>query len=120
MQVLCLTDQDRRLMAARFAEHGNSQRSMKRALSDAGAQAALGRIGALRRLEREHNIDLGEVCHRFAQRNSPETHPIERFVMSYIAEERTRPNGRRELWVLVDRISQVRQLMDSQAVGEPS
>jgi hypothetical protein len=120
VQVLCLAERERRLLATRFSEHANSHKAMERALRDAGATGALRLLDVLRRLERQHNIDLGEVCHRFAERNHPETHPIERFVMSYIAEERPRPNGGRELWVLVDRIAQVRELMDSRAVGEPS
>lgn len=118
MEVVCLSAQDRRLLAARFAEHGNSQRRMRSALVEAGADAAAARLGALRMLERRYDLDLGEICHRFGRRNLPDTHPIERFVMSYIAEERACA-GRNELWVLVDRLRQVRELMDGRLVGEP-
>jgi hypothetical protein len=119
MEVVCLSSQDRRLLAARFAEHGNSQRRMKSALVEAGAEAAAARLAALRLLERHYDVDLGEICHRFSRRNLPDTHPIERFVMSYIAEERAHAAGRQELWVLVDRLRQVRELMDGRLVGEP-
>jgi hypothetical protein len=119
MEVVCLTDQDRRLLAARFGEHANSQRRMKTALLEAGAAAAAARLAALRLLERRYDIDLGEICHRYGRRNLPETHPIERFVMSYIAEERPPCNGGCELWVLLDRLHQVRELMEGRLVGEP-
>jgi hypothetical protein len=118
VEVLCLTDQDRRLLAARFGEHGNSQRRMRAALHEAGAAGAAERLAALRQLERRYDVDLGEVCHRFGRRNLPDTHPIERFVMSYIAEERVLA-GRGELWVLLDHLRQVRELMDGRLVGEP-
>jgi hypothetical protein len=119
MEVVCLTEQDRRLLAARFGEHGNSLRRMKSALVEAGARAAAERLVALRQLERRYNVDLGEICHRYGRRNQPDTHPIERFVMSYIAEERAPPHGRPELWVLLDRLRQVRELMEGRLVGEP-
>jgi hypothetical protein len=119
IEIVCLTETDRRLLAARFAEHANSQRRMRSALLEAGARAAAARLAALRQLERHYDIDLGEICHRYARRNLPDTHAIERFIMSYIAEERTPHQGCTELWVLLDRLRQVRELMEGRLVGEP-
>lgn len=120
MQVLCLSEYDRHLMLLRFGRHENSQRALQRALAAAGGELAVGRSAALRQIERVHNVDLAEICHRFARRNDPGTHPIERFVISYIAEERPRADGAPQLWVRVDRIHEVRELMEGRAVGEPS
>jgi hypothetical protein len=120
VQVVCLSEYDRDLMLLRFGEHANSPRALHAALEAAGAHGAAGRSAALRAIERAHDVDLGEICHRFARRDDPATHPIERFVIGYIAEERARPDGAAQLWVRVDRIQQVRALMHGPAVVEPS
>ncbi|MBX6362649.1 MAG: hypothetical protein IRZ00_02165 [Gemmatimonadetes bacterium] len=115
MDVICLSSADYRLLTTRYAEHGNSQRRLTGALLEAGALDALERARALRRLERHFGIDLGMVCHRFEHRNDAATHPIERSIMSYVAAWRGTPGGARELWVLPDRIRQLRELMNEGA-----
>lgn len=117
MQVVCLSATDRGLLCARFAQHGNSHRRMFDALADAGADDAGARLLALRRLERTFDLDLAEICHRFARRDHEQTHPIERQVLGFIAEERTSHDGA-QLWVLPERVRQVRELMHGKLVGE--
>ncbi len=119
MDVLCLTVADYKLLRSRFAEHGNSQLRLAAALEEAGAAELLRQSKALRRMEVSFGIDLGSLCHRFEHRHDPSTHPIESMVMNFVAEWRG-ANGRRELWVLLDRVRQVRELMEEgQLAREP-
>jgi hypothetical protein len=119
VRVVCLTDSDRRLLAARFAEHANSHRRMRSAFLDAGVAGAVDRLDLLRRLEHSCRIDLGSVCHRFERRDRPETHPIERLVMNYIAQLHHSSEGAPDLWILLDRVEAIRELMEGRLVGEP-
>ncbi len=119
MEVLCLTVSDYELLRSRCAEHGNSQLRLAGALEEAGATATLKQSKALRGMEIKFGIDLGSLCHRFEHRNDAGTHPIETMVMNFVAEWRG-SNGRRELWVLLDRLRQVRELMEEgQLAREP-
>ena len=111
MEVLCLSVADYGLLKSRYAEHGNSQLRLAEALKEAGATDALRQSKTLRRMEVSFGIDLGSVCHRFEHRHDTGTHPIETMVMNFVAEWRG-SNGRRELWVLIDRLRQVRELME--------
>jgi len=119
MNVVRLSDLDQRLLAARFAQHGNSHRRMRSALAEAGVEASVSRLDALRRLERSFQIDLGSLCHRHGRRNRPETHPVERLVLDFITEVRFPGDAGEELWVHLDRVAQVRDLMNGRLVGEP-
>ncbi len=120
MHVVCLSAEDCRLLAERFAVHGNSHRRMAGALKEAGALDTLERAGALRRLEANFEIDLGSLCHRFARRDHPSTHPLERMVLTYVATWRPCTEGGGELWVHVDRVREVRELIEEgERVGEP-
>jgi hypothetical protein len=117
IQVVALSTADRRLLCRRFREHGNSQRRMLGALAEAGAHDCSARLAALRRIERQYDLDLAEICHRHARRHDGGTHPIERFVLDFIAEER-RVVDDTLLWVLPERVRQVRDLMDGKQVGD--
>ena len=117
MQVVCLSASDRRLLCARFAEHGNSQRRMLDALREAGATDAIARIAARRRMERSFDLDLAEICQRHARRDADGTHPIEQIVVDFITEER-HADGETQLWVLPERVLQLRELMDGRLVGD--
>ncbi|HEX6938743.1 MAG TPA: hypothetical protein VF158_04980 [Longimicrobiales bacterium] len=120
MDVVCLSAEDCRLLSARFAEHGNSHRRMAGALKATGQIEALERFGALRRLEARFEIDLGSLCHRFELRDHPDTHPLERMVLGYVATWKARPGGTGELWVHLDRVREVRELIEEgERVGEP-
>lgn len=92
---------------------------MRGSLLEAGVPATVDRLDTLRRLERRVGIDLGSVCFRFERRDRPETHPIERVVINYITELRQPADGVEELWVLLDRIDEIRELMEGRLVGEP-
>lgn len=119
MEVIRLTPGDCGLLAARFGEHDNSHRRMAAALQEAGAHEPLERLRALRRLERRFEVDLGSICWRHARRENPEVHPIERYVVDYVTQSCTGDDGTEELLVLLDRVRQVRELMEGRLVGEP-
>lgn len=104
------------MLAARFAQHGNSHRRMRGALLEAGASDVVERLGVLRRLERRFDLDLGEICFRYDRRLDPRTHPIERMIIAFITE--ARPGGE-EVWVRLDRVRQLRELKEGRLVGEP-
>jgi len=116
--IVALTASDRRLLVARFEEHGNSHMRMLEALVEAGAKETGARLVALRSIERRYDLDLAEICVLHARRNDARTHPIERIVVDFIAEEH---HGDEEthLWILPDRVRQIRELMDGRLVGEP-
>jgi hypothetical protein len=117
MNIVCLTAFDRGLLYARYAQHGNSYRRMFDALQEAGAGEACGRLLALRRIEKQFDLDLAEICHRHVHRNDEGTHPIERMVVDFIAEEREHADGGL-LWVMPERVQQVRELMEGKLVGD--
>ena len=119
MEVLCLTVADYGLLKSRYAEHGNSQLRLAAALEEAGATEQLKHSKALRRMEVTYGVDLGSICYRFERRHDAGIHPIETMVMNFVAEWRGE-NGRRELWVSLDRVRQVRELMEEgQLAREP-
>ncbi len=119
MHVVRLSQADRMLLVSRFEEHGNSHRRMRSALEEVAADHVAERLDALRRMERHFGIDLGSVCHRYDRRDDPATHPIERMIMNYIAEHRDSDCGTPELWVLLDRVEEIRELTEGRLVGEP-
>lgn len=119
-QVVRLTELEYRLLAARYAEHDNSNARMRGALLEAGAADAAARLAALRMVERSFAIDLGSLCHRFLRRDEATTHPLERMVLSYVASWTRCPQDGEQLLVRVDRVLQVRELIgEENAVGEP-
>ncbi len=125
MDVVSLTLADCRLLAARCREHGNSYLRMTAALKEAKAGETLERLRALRRIERRFAVDLGQLCCRLERRDEPGTHPIERWMLGYVA--RWEGSGHvdsksREprLWVLLDRLREVREwITEGPMVGEP-
>lgn len=78
------------------------------------AANALARLRALRRLECHFSIDLGALYHRFQHRDAPGLHPLERSILDSIARWHHDAEGRAELWVLVDNVRQVRELIDEE------
>lgn len=120
MEVISLTREDCGLLAARFGEHGNSQRRMLGALEEAGADDAFRRLCVLRQMEKNIGVDLGMLCYHFEHRNDAATHPFERAVMNYVAHWRLNGSGAEDLWVILDRIRQVREVVEEgKLVGEP-
>lgn len=116
MEIVCLTASDCSLLAARVSDHDNSHRRMTGALKKAGRDEQLQRIRLLRRIERRFMIDLGSLCHRYLRRGET-THPLERMVLSYLVHPRTNDEGREDLWVMVDRVREVR---DAIGEGQPA
>jgi hypothetical protein len=118
IHIVRLTASDRQLLRARFTQHGNSHRRMRAAIAESGSVETGRRLEALRSIERRYDLDLAEICHRHARRQHAGTHPIERMVLDFIAEERLDDTGA-QLWIMPDRVQQVRELMDGRLVGEP-
>lgn len=144
MEVIRLTLEDCRLLETRFTEYDNSHLRFEEALIAAGvhpdeapAAAAdqdcaptesepdptaapesgtntVARLRALRRLECHSSIDLGSLYHRYQHRDDPGIHPLERSILDSIAHWHHDPAGTIELWVLVDNVRQVRELIDAE------
>lgn len=106
-----LEERDCRLLAARYAEHGNSVRRMAAALAEAESGAGLERLRALRRLERRFRVDLGSLCHRWLHRGDEGVHPLEERVLAWVAEGRLGEDGRLQLTVFLDRLRELRDFM---------
>ena len=118
MHVVRMSTVDARLLAARYTEHGNSQRRMSVALEEAGASAAAQRLGALRTMEKSFGVDLGQVCALYFRREDPALHPLERSVIEYITATHASANGD-EILLLLDNLRRVRELMEGRLVAEP-
>jgi hypothetical protein len=114
MDVVCLSSFDRGLLRARWKEHDNSHLRMLDSLEQMNAFDAIARLKALRSIEKHFNIDLAEICHRHAAR--ADAHPIEKIVLDFITEERA-AGDELQLWIMPDRVKQVRELMDGKLVG---
>lgn len=122
MDVIALTFADRRLLATRFSEHGNSHRIMRESLLQKGAEDLALRLEALRSVERAFDLDLGLVCHLYEHRTDEGRHPIEKLVVEFITDvhasiAKGATDGDEMLWVLPDRVRQVRDLMQGHEVG---
>lgn len=112
MDLLRLSAGDVELLVARVRRHDNSHCRMVGALEAADARDRLERLRALRRLEHRFEVDLGSLCERHRRLDAPETHPIERRVLRFVARWRTRADGTREFLVLLDRLREVRAFID--------
>jgi hypothetical protein len=121
MNVVALSFADRRLLAARYDEHNNSHRDMRETLLSRGAADVVAKLDALRTMERAFDLDLGLVCHLYDHRADADRHPIEKMVVEFITDvhnsERVRDDAEL-LWILPDRVRQVRDLMQGHAVGD--
>ena len=111
-ELVLLTRSDCGLLAARFGEHANSQRRMLGALEEASANDAFARLCTLRQIEKHFQVDLGMLCHHFEHRNDKNTHPIQRAVMNYVASWSFDANGAEELRVRIDRVREVRGIVE--------
>ena len=118
MDVVALTFTDRRLLTARYEQHGNSHTAMRAALAAQGESTTIELLDALRAVERAFDLDLGLVCHLFAHRAEPDRHPIEKLVVDFITDLQA-GDGDELLWILPDRVRQVRDLMQERLVGDP-
>lgn len=120
IEIVRLSVSECRLLAERYEVHGNSHRRMASALRESGKEEMLRQLRLLRGIERRFAVDLGALCHKFEHRNDAGTHPIERMVLGYVASLRCGGDGQTELLVYVDRVRQVRALIDQgRAVHEP-
>lgn len=73
---------------------------------------------ALRQLEKHFGVDLGMLCFHFAHRNDTHTHPIQRAVMNYVAEWIAGAGEVQELQVRVDRVREVRDIVEDGRLAE--
>jgi hypothetical protein len=118
MDLISLTREDCGLLAARYGEHSNSQRRMLDALEEAAADDAFARLCALRQLEKHFAVDLGMLCYYFEHRNDQGTHPARRAVMNYVAAWDVSADGRQELRVRIDRVREVREIVEDGRLAE--
>lgn len=113
MEIIRLTLEDCHLLATRFAEYGNSHLRFEEAIAAMDQpDATLARLRALRRRECHFSIDLGTLYHRYQHRDDPGLHPLERSILDSIARWHHDLEGQAELWVLVDYVRLVRELID--------
>jgi hypothetical protein len=120
LEVVSLSRSDCALLSARFGQHGNSQRRMLAALEEAAANDSFARLAVLRKMEKTIGVDLGMLCYHFEHRNDATTHPFERAVMNYVAHWRINAMGGEDLWIVLDRVRQVRGVVEEgRLVGEP-
>lgn len=85
-----------------------------RSLAQRTGTEILRRLRALRRLECHFSIDLGALYHRYLNRNAEGLHPLERSILDSIAHWHQRPGEEVELWIRVDNVRQVRELIDDE------
>lgn len=111
MEAVRLCEGDCRLLAARYAEHGNSVRRMAAALAESDAADGLDRLRALRKLERTFRVDLGSLCHRWLHREDEGVHPLEERVLAWVAQGRLGEDGRLEITIFLDRLRHLRDFM---------
>ena len=116
MEVVALTLTDRRLLAARYTEHANSHTAMRTALVGGAHGETVRLLDALREVERAFDLDLGLVAYLYQHRGEPDRHPIEKVVIDFITDVQP-GDGDEVLWVLPDRVRQVRDLMQGGLVG---
>jgi hypothetical protein len=117
-ELISLSKEDCSLLAARYGEHANSQRRFLQALEEAAADDAFARMCTLRQVEKHFAVDLGMLCYHFAHRNDKNTHPIQRAVMNYVAEWSVGANAVQELHVRVDRVREVRDIVEDGRLAE--
>lgn len=117
-EYVVLSRSDCGLLAARFGEHGNSQRRMLSALEEAAADDAFARLCTLRLIEKHFQVDLGMLCYHFQHRNDTNTHPVERAVMNYVAAWNANEQGADELRVRIDRVREVRDIVEEGRLTE--
>jgi hypothetical protein len=117
-ELVSLSKADCGLLAARYGEHGNSQRRFLQALEEAAADDSFARMCTLRQMERHFAVDLGMLCYHFMHRNDKDTHPIKRAVMNYVAEWGFGANALEELHVRIDRVREVRDIVEDGRLAE--
>lgn len=116
MEAVRLCRSDCALLAARYAEHGNSHRRMTAALREAGVDSSSERLRTLRELEIKFDVDLGMLCHWHEKRDASATHPVQRAITMYLTAEQ--PGA--DVWIRLDRLRELRDLLEeSRLVGEP-
>jgi hypothetical protein len=117
-EYVVISRSDCALLGARFGEHGNSQRRMLSALEEAAADDAFARLCTLRQIEKHFQVDLGMLCYHFQHRKDTSTHPVERAVMNYVAAWSTNEQGADELRVRIDRVREVRDIVEEGRLTE--
>lgn len=85
---------------------------MLSALEEAAADDAFARLCALRQIEKHFQVDLGMLCYHFQHRTDANTHPVERVVMNYVAAWTANDQGADELRVRIDRVREVRDIVE--------
>lgn len=115
MHFIALTSDQAELAAYRFRVHDNSATRIAHHFGVAGDQPSLRLCRVIRRLERDFEIDLGAVCHKFLEKDDGCAPDVQRQVMEYVAYWKEFGNGERDLIISIDRVRQIGRL----AKGDP-
>lgn len=115
MHLIVLTHEQVKVGAYRFQAHGNSAARIARHFSRTDDQDKLRLCRALRRLEKQFEINLGTVCFKFVEKETRPTPDVQQQVMDYVARWREDASSARDLVINVDRVREIDRL----AEGDP-
>lgn len=117
MEFILLTAEQVDLAALRFREHENSPTRIAEHFRRTEDEPALRVSIGLRKVERQYEINLGTVCHKFLETETEPTPRVQQEVMEYVAEWRELADGGLGLLVSVDRVREIDRL--AQGDGAP-
>lgn len=120
MEFILLTSEQVDVAACRFREHGNSPARIARHFRDADDESMLRLCLALRRLERQFEINLGTICHKFLEVETSPTPEVQRRVMDYVAGWQEIDDGAVRLLVSVDRVREIDRLAEGDVAEWPT
>lgn len=120
MEYILLTSEQVDVAACRFRDHGNSPARIARHFRDADDESMLRLCLALRRLERQFEINLGTICHKFLEVETRPTPEVQRRVMDYVAGWQEIDEGAVRLLVSVDRVREIDRLAEGNVAEWPT
>lgn len=120
MHYILLTPEQVELAARRFREHDNSPASIARHYRELEDEPFLRACLALRRIERQYEINLGTICFKFLEKERRPTSRVQQQVMDYVAEWNELADGNLGLVVSVDRVREIDRLARGDSAPWPT
>ncbi|HUP18339.1 MAG TPA: hypothetical protein VM778_00135 [Gemmatimonadota bacterium] len=120
MHYILLTLDHVELAARRFREHDNSPASIARHYRGLEDDTTLRACLALRRIERQYEINLGTICFKFLEKERRPTSRVQQQVMDYVAEWNELVDGTLGLVVSVDRVREIDRLAQGDGAHRPT
>ncbi len=120
MNLIVLTREQVEVAAYRYRAHANSPARIARHYRRMEDPAKVRLCRALRRLERQFEINLGTVCFKFLESETRPTPAVQRQVMDYVASWREDDDGRRDLVVSIDRVREIDRLAEGEGAWASS